>query len=165
MVNKINIETIEKEIYMAYPDICWEKETAINCIRLTYQNVGNKRFPLIVHIHDSEGFFVNLCEYGIVIDRSTDINEVLTAIDDVLRDKIAVAVSYSSEKRFDSQTHFSMSRTFMLKNAEDEAEFNKFIETISAPRTLIDRLTPATFHGIIEVSDWSRGRYYKIYRK
>ena len=91
--------------------------------------------------------------------------EVVKLIQDILNDKIAVAIAYPDEEKFEKQIRYSMMSSYVLDNSENIADFEKFISKISKPRSFLNRLNVFAFHSIIEVSNWSGSIYYKLYRK
>lgn len=162
---KIDIIKVANEILNTYPNIQWQKEISKDCICLTYHNNNNPRFPLIVCVHNEDGIFVNLSQCGSVVECSVETDAISSVIDDILTDKIAVAIAYPNEETFNSQTRDSMMRSFVFESNDDESDFEDFVKRVFKPRSLLGKLSPLTFHGIIEISDWSGKRYHKIYRK
>ena len=163
--NLNDINKISSEIQQLLPDIEWKKDSGFDYISLTYPNVKNPRFPLIITINEEEGIFVDLSQCGSILECHSDVSEVIEIIQDVLYDKIAVAISYPDEEKFEKQILPLMGSSYTLDCNEDIADFENFIGRISKPRSFLNRLNVFAFHGIIEVSNWSGSRYYKFYRK
>ena len=65
-----------------------------DCISMTYQNHKNPRFPLIITVYEEQGIFVDLSQCGGVLECHTDIPEVVKLVNDILNDKIIVALAY-----------------------------------------------------------------------
>ena len=170
MDSQFDIKKISAEIQSLLPDIDWQTEYGLDRISMTYNNDKNPRFPLIISINKGEGIFVDLSPCGGVLECHTDVPEVIKLVQDILNDKIVVAIAYPDEERFEKQIQFSMSRTFYFEDAaiddeDDQLEFANFISTVSKPRTFFNRLNVFAFHGVIEISNWSGSTYYKLYRK
>ncbi len=160
-----DIKKISSEIQKLLPNIEWEIDSGFDYISLTYPNIKNPRFPLIISINKEEGIFVDLCQCGGILECHSDVSEVVQLIQDVLNDKIAVAIAYPEEENFEKQIRYSMMSSYVLDNSEDITDFENFISKISKPRSFHERLNVFAFHGVIEVSNWSGNRYYKFYRK
>lgn len=160
-----DIKKISSEIQALLPDIEWKIDSGFDYISLTYPNVKNPRFPLIISINEEEGIFVDLSQCGGIMECHSNVSEVVELIQDVLNDKIAVAIAYPDEEKFEKQVRYSMMSSYVLDSDEDIADFENFISRISKPRSFLNRLNVFAFHGIIEVSNWSGSRYYKFYRK
>lgn len=160
-----DIKKISSEIQSLLPDIKWEMDSGFDYISLTYPNIKNPRFPLIISINEEDGIFVDLSNCGGILECHSDVSEVVELIKDVLNDKLAVAIAYPDEEKFEKQIRYSMMSSYMLDSSEDIADFENFISRISKPRSFLNRLNVFAFHGIIEVSNWSGSRYYKFYRK
>lgn len=163
--NLFDIKKISSEIQKLLPDIEWKMGSGFDYISMTYQNIKNPRFPLIISINEEEGIFVDLSNCGGILECHSDVREVVQLIQDVLNDKLAVAIAYPDEEKFEKQIQYSMMRSFVLASSEDIANFDHFISRISKPRSFLNRLSFFAFHGVIEVSNWSGSRYYKFYRK
>ena len=166
--NLFDIKKISTEIQQLLPDIEWELDSGFDCISMTYHNVKNPRFPLIISINEEEGIFVDLSQCGGVLECHTDVPEVVKLVNDILNDKIIVALAYPDEEKFEKQIRYSMMRIFYFEDAnidDDQADFSKFISTVTKPRTFLNHLNAFTFHGVIEISNWSGNTYYKLYRK
>ena len=165
-----DIKKISSEIQQLLPDIEWELDSGFDYISMTYHNVKNPRFPLIISINEQDGIFVNLSQCGGVLECHTDVPEVVKLVNDILNDKIIVALAYPDEEKFEKQIRYSMMRIFYFEDADiddddDRADFSKFISTVTKPRTFLNRLNVFAFHGVIEISNWSGNTYYKLYRK
>ena len=165
-----DIKKISEEIQSLLPDIEWQMDSGFDYISMTYQNDRNLRFPLIITVYEEQGIFVVLSQCGGILECHTDVPEVIKLVNDVLDDKIIVALAYPDEDKFERQILSSMMRTFYFEDAavddeDDQLDFAKFIRTISKPRVFLDRLNVFAFHGIIEISNWSGSVYHKIYRK
>ena len=165
-----DIKKISEEIQSLLPDIEWQMDSGFDYISMTYQNDRNLRFPLIITVYEEQGIFVDLSQCGGILECHTDVPEVIKLVNDVLDDKIIVALAYPDEDKFERQILSSMMRTFYFEDAavddeDDQLDFAKFISTISKPRVFLDRLNVFAFHGIIEISNWSGSVYHKIYRK
>ena len=163
--NLFDIKKISSEIQQLLPDIEWEIDSGFDYISLTYPNIKNPRFPLIVSINEEEGIFVDLSNCGGILECHSDVSEVVELIHDILNDKWAVAIAYPDEEKFEKQIRYSMMSSYVLDSIEDIADFDNFINRISKPRSFLNRLNVFAFHGIIEVSNWSGSRSYKFYRK
>ena len=145
-------------------------DSGFDYISLTYPNVKNPRFPLIISIHEEEGIFVDLSQCGDILECHIDITEVVKLVNDILNDKIIVALAYPDEDKFEKQILSSMMQAFYFEDAaiddeDDQLEFEKFLSIVSKPRTFLSRLNVFAFHGVIEISNWSGSLYYKMYRK
>ena len=165
-----DIEKISEEIQNLLPDIEWKLDSGLDYISMTYQNDKNPRFPLIITVSEEQGIFVDLSQCGGVLECHTDIPEVVKLVNDILNDKITVALAYPDEEKFERQMRYSMMQTFYFEDAaiddeDDQAEFAKFLSTVSKPRTVLSRLNVFAFHGVIEISNWSGSTYYKLCRK
>lgn len=160
-----DIKKISSEIQTVLPNIEWEIDSGFDYISLTYPNAKNPRFPLIISINEEEGIFVDLSQCGGILECHSNVPEVVELIQDVLNDKIAVAIAYPDEEKFEKQILYSMMSSHRLDSDEDMADFENFISRISKPRSFLNRLNVFAFHGIIEVSNWSGSRYYKLYRR
>ena len=165
-----DIKKISAEIQSRLPDIDWQVESGFDYISMTYQNDKNLRFPLIITVYEEQGIFVDLSQCGGVLECHIDIPEVVKLVNDILNDKIIVALAYPDEDKFEKQILSSMMRTFYFEDADvddkdDQLDFSKFIRTVSKPRTFLNRLNVFAFHGIIEISNWTGSVYHKIYRK
>lgn len=163
--NLFDIKKISSEIQKFLPDIEWKTDSGLDYISMTYPNIKNPRFPLIISISEEEGIFVDLSQCGGILECHADVSEVVQLIQDVLSDKLAVAIAYPDEEKFEKQIRYSMMRSYVLDSDEDLADFENFISRISKPRSFLNRLNVFAFHGIIEVSNWSGSKYYKLYRK
>lgn len=159
-----DIQKIADEITSRFPDITWEPERTDDCISLTLPNMQNPRFPLIVSIYYEEGIFVDLSPCGSIAECLTEVSDAVKLIHDVLHNQIAVAIAYPDGAKYESQILASIMRTFPLKNEVDVMDFEEFIRKISKPRSFLRKLNAFAFHGIIEISDWSGKRYYRLYR-
>ncbi len=165
-----DIKKISDEIQKSFPDINWEIETEHDYISMVFRNDKNPRFPLILYIHEEDGIFVNLSQCGDILECHTDVSEVETLIQNVFNDKIVIAIAYPDDEKFEKQILSSMMRSFYFEDADiddenDQAVFESFVSRISKPRSFLNRLNVFSFHGVIEISNWSGGIYYKIYRK
>ena len=165
-----DIKKISEEIQNLLPDIEWKLDSGFDYISMTYQNDKNPRFPLIIMVYEEQGIFVDLSQCGGVLECHTDIPEVVKLVNDILDDKITVALAYPDEEKFEKQILSSMMRIFYFEDAaideeDDQAEFAKFLSTVSKPRTVLSRLNVFAFHGVIEISNWSGSTYYKLCRK
>ncbi len=165
-----DIKKISAEIQNLLADIDWQMESGFDYISMTYQNSKNPRFPLIITVYEEQGIFVDLSQCGGVIECHTDVQEVAKLVNDILNDKITVALAYPDEEKFEKQILSSMMRTFYFEDAsvdveDDQTEFSEFISTVTKPRTFLNRLNVFAFHGVIEISNWSGNIYYKLYRK
>ena len=170
--NQVMFDTnkISAEIRNLLPDIDWKLDSGFDYISMTYPNDKNPRFPLIITIYEEQGIFVDLSQCGGVLECHIDIPEVVKLVNDILNDKIIVALAYPDEDKFEKQIMFSMMRAFYFEDAaiddeDDQPEFANFISTVSKPRTFLSRLNVFAFHGVIEISNWSGSTYYKLYRK
>lgn len=165
-----DIKKISAEIQNLLPDIEWELDSGFDCISMTYQNDKNPRFPLIIAVYEEGGIFVDLSQCGSVLECHTNVLEVVKLVEDILNDKIIVALAYPDEEKFEKQILSSMMRTFYFEDAsvdneDDQSEFAKFISTVTKSRSFLNRLNIFAFHGVIEISNWSGNTYYKLYRK
>ena len=165
-----DIKKISAEIQRLLPDISWQMESGFDYISMTYQNDKNPRFPLIITVYEEQGIFVDLSQCGGVLECNIDIPEVVKLVNDILNDKIIVALAYPDEDKFKNQILSSRMRMFYFGDAaiddkDDQPEFAKFLNTVSKPRTFFSRLNVFAFHGVIEISNWSGSTYYKLYRK
>ena len=165
-----DIKKVSAEIQNLLPDIGWQTESAFDHISLTYRNDMNPRFPLIISIYEEQGIFVDISQCGGVLECHIDIPEVVKLVNDILNDKIIVALAYPDEDKFEKQILPSIMRIFYFEDAaiddeDDQPEFTKFLSTVSKPRTFLSRLNVFAFHGVIEISNWSGSTYYKLYRK
>lgn len=166
-----DIKKISAEIINLLPDIEWKLDSGFDYISMTYQNDKNPRFPLSITVYEQQGIFVDFSQCGGILEcHNTDIPEVIKLVNDILNDKIAIALAYPDEDKFEKQILSSMMRAFYFEDADvddedDQADFAKFIRTVSKPRTFLNRLNVFTFHGIIEISNWSGSVHHKIYRK
>ena len=125
---------------------------------------------MIITVHEEQGIFVDLSQCGGILECHTDVPEVVKLVNDILNDKITVALAYPDEDKFEKQILSSMMRTFYFEDAsvddeDDQLDFAKFISTVTKPRTFLSRLNVFAFHGVIEISNWSGSKYYKLYRK
>ena len=165
-----DIKKISAEIQSLLPDIDWQTESGFDYISMTYRNDKNPRFPLIITVYEEQGIFVDLSQCGGVLECHTNVPEVIKLVNDILNDKIIVALAYPDKDKFEKQILSSMMRTFYFEDAavddeDDQLDFAKFIRIISKPRAFLNRLNVFAFHGIIEISNWSGSTYYKFYRK
>ena len=165
-----DIKKISTEIQSLLPDIGWKTESGFDYISMTYRNDKNPRFPLIITVYEEQGIFVDLSQCGGILECHTDVPEVVKLVNDILNDKITVALAYPDEDKFEQQILSSMMRTFYFEDAsvddeDDQLDFAKFISTVTKPRTFLSRLNVFAFHGVIEISNWSGSKYYKLYRK
>ena len=165
-----DIKKISTEIQSLLPNIGWQTESGFDYISMTYRNDKHPRFPLIITVYEEQGIFVDLSQCGGILECHTDVPEVVKLVNDILNDKITVALAYPDEDKFEKQILSSMMRTFYFEDAsidneDDQLEFTKFLSTVSKPRTFLSRLNVFAFHGVIEISNWSGNTYYKLYRK
>ena len=165
-----DIGKISSEIQSLLPEIAWEMETGSGFISMTCPNSQNPRFPLVISVYETQGIFLDLSQCGGILECHADIPEVAKLVKDILSDNIIVAIAYPDEDKFERQILYSMMRSFYLGDAsvddeDDEAEFRKFIHTVSRPRRFLERWNVFAFHGVIEISNWSGSVYHKIYRK
>lgn len=151
----------------AYPDISKKviydiDKKGNDFCELVLPNQNNENMPITITVN-SNGCIISV---GRMLNLSGDnemtVQNAISAIDDIMNDKIVIVYKYKNKEDFDDR-HVLDSSFFVLTGREDDTsdEFDAFVKTIQTPVKNIFQKWFSQNIGIFEILSFN-GKYDRV---